>query len=62
MKSETARKKKPRKKKLSPVEQGFIFKDVGDKLNYAIHHKDHGDKILGWIRKYCIPAEDVFTK
>lgn len=34
----------------------FIFKDVGDKLNYAIYHEDveNGEKLLGWIRKYCV--------
>ena len=30
---------------------GFIYKDVGDKKNYAIFHKDEGDKQLGWIDK-----------
>ena len=41
-------------------ERGFIFKDVKDKLNYAIFHKDveNGEKLLGWIRKYCVDRKD----
>jgi hypothetical protein len=48
------------KKPPTSVEQGFIFKEVGDKLNYAIYHKqDNGKKLLGWIRKYCVDEKDV---
>jgi hypothetical protein len=39
--------------------EGFYYKDMGDRKNpnYAILHKNTGDKILGWIRKYCIDEE-----
>jgi len=35
---------------------GFIFKDVGNKLDYGIFHSsiNGGKKLLGWIRKFCI--------
>lgn len=35
---------------------GFIYKDVKDKKNYAMYHKDfeNGKKLLGWIMKACV--------
>jgi hypothetical protein len=40
-------------------EKGFIFRDVGAKLDYAVFHKDveAGEKVLGWIRKYVVDRE-----
>ena len=34
----------------------FKFKEVGNKLNYAVFHPnvENGKKLLGWIRKYCV--------
>lgn len=41
-------------------ENGFIFKDVGSKLDYAIFHPDieEGKSIVGWIRKFCVNRKD----
>ena len=38
----------------------YIFKEVGDKLNYAIYHSDvkDGKKLLGWIRKSSVDRKD----
>ena len=40
-------------------ERGFIFRDLGAKLDYGIFHKDveSGEKLLGWIRKYLVERE-----
>ena len=49
------------KKKEKPkmvTASGHTFKDVGDKLNYGIFHPDTGDKLLGWIRKYCVDRKE----
>jgi len=49
------------KKKEKPkmvTTSGHTFEDVGDKLNYGIFHPDTGDKLLGWIRKYCVDRKE----
>ena len=37
-------------------ENGFIYKDMKNKLDYGIFHSsvEEGKKLLGWIRKFCI--------
>ena len=38
---------------------GFIFKDIGDKDNYAIFHEKEqsGNKLLGWISRKTVEYE-----
>ena len=39
---------------------GFIYKDVEDKQNYGIFHRDTGDKQHGWISKNVV--KDMIDK
>jgi hypothetical protein len=44
-------------------ERGFIFCDLGAKLDFGIFHKDveDGKKLLGWIRKSLVQREENGT-
>lgn len=53
--AEKAKKKTP---KMVKAQEGFEYRDVGNKLDYGIYHKDTGDKLLGWIRKYCVDRKE----
>lgn len=38
----------------------IIYRDVGDKKNYAAHYPKDGTEIfMGWISKTCVKDEDV---
>ena len=37
----------------------FQYRELGKKLDYGIFHPkvENGEKLLGWIRKFCVDYE-----
>lgn len=51
-----------KKPKAVPLkEQGFIFRDVGNKTDYGVFHKkvDSGRQLVCWMSKKCVKSEDL---
>ena len=50
------------KKKAVPLkDQGFLFRDVGNKVDYGVFHQkvNEGKTLVCWMRKNCVKTEDL---